>query len=110
MNESCFPNRCIALLSAPKHMSKIAQGWLFSQGIQCMEWAPYSPDLNPIENLWAYIKRRVEDRNPRNIDELEEFLCDEWVRLPTEYLQLLVHSMTRRCAAVVDGDGRKTKY
>src|SRR5687768_10298662 len=37
----------------PKHTSRVVQGWLFDKGIQCIEWPPYSPDLNPIENLWA---------------------------------------------------------
>jgi transposase len=24
-----------------------------------MEWLPYSPDLNPIENLWALLKAEI---------------------------------------------------
>jgi len=38
-----------------------------------MDWPSNSPDLNPIENLWAIVKRNVELRRPKNLSELERF-------------------------------------
>ena len=34
--------------------------------IECeiIEWPPYSPDLNPIENLWALLKSEILKRHP----------------------------------------------
>ena len=29
------------------------------QHVTVLDWPPYSPDLNPIENLWAYLSHRV---------------------------------------------------
>jgi len=46
----------------PKHKSNLVKDWIFSKGIQCIDWPPYSPDLNPIENLWADIKKRTEKK------------------------------------------------
>ena len=41
-----------------------------------MDWPSNSPDLNPIENLWAIVKGNVEKRMPQNINELERFIPD----------------------------------
>ena len=36
----------------PKHRSVLVQTWLFNHGVQLIDFPPYSPDVNPIENLW----------------------------------------------------------
>ena len=37
--------------NAPVHTARVVRGLLEELGVEVMVWPPYSPDLNPIENL-----------------------------------------------------------
>jgi hypothetical protein len=94
----------------PKHKSNLVQTWLFNAGICCLDFPPYSPDLNPIENIWSILKRRVENQNPRTIEDLKLRLTEEWAGLEPELLSLLSHSMVDRCEKVKQNNGHKIDY
>lgn len=54
-----------------------------------MYWPSNSPDLNPIENAWSYLKQKVYLRQPKNKKELIEFAKEEWNLIPDEYFEKL---------------------
>ena len=45
--------------NAPCHNSKMTKEWLQNHQIEVMNWPANSPDLNPIENMWGYIKQKL---------------------------------------------------
>ena len=94
----------------PKHTSRIAKAYLQENVPEMLEWPSNSPDLNPIENLWAIVKRNVEKRMPRNIEDLEQFMKEEWQNIPDSIVINLVNSMSRRCQSVTERNGERINY
>ena len=47
-----------------------------------MEWPPQSPDPNPIENLWTYVKKPVHTCNPTFNEALWMVVKEIWERIP----------------------------
>ena len=45
--------------NAPIHRSHSVNGWKTRNGIQSVPGPAHSPDLNPIENVWAYMKTQL---------------------------------------------------
>ena len=60
------------------HTANIVKRLLENSNIQTLIWPAQSPDLSPIENACAEIKRRTKDRNPSNEEELFQLMLNEW--------------------------------
>ena len=39
-----------------------------------------SPDLNPTENVWAELKKRVRARRPTNLTQLHQLCQENWAK------------------------------
>jgi transposase len=94
----------------PKHSSREIRSWLHNNGVSCLDFPPYSPDLNPMENLWNDIARRVEQREAETMEQLQDVVAEEWAATSTDLLAKLAHSMPKRCKAVIDAQGGHTHY
>jgi len=94
----------------PKHTSRVAKAFLADNVPEVMDWPSCSPDLNPIENLWAIVKGNVEKRMPQNLDDLEKFLTEEWNSIPKSVLNNLINSMRRRCELVIESKGERINF
>ncbi len=79
-------------------------------GVTVLEWSANSPDLNPIENLWGIVKRKIRDTRPNNADDLKATVKETWASIPPQQYHKLITSMPRRIEAVIKAKGAPTKY
>lgn len=93
-----------------KFKSKVVQEWLESKSVRCIDFPPYSPDLNPIENLWAVLACEVEKTHCPTVEALQDCVAEVWANACKPLMAELVASMPRRIAAVLVAKGKHTDY
>ena len=96
----------------PCHTATSISDFLKEEHIKVLNWPPQSPDLNTIENLWAWIKRKHENEFPfpKSKNELIENIFNIWDSIPEEIVKNLSNSVKRRLYEVIRMNGRPTKY
>ena len=98
--------------NAPAHKSKSTKLWLNKNGINVMKWPPFSPDLNPIENIWSIIKFKLYKDNKKytTLDELWERIVKEANSITKDEIKSLVSSVDKRLLLVLQKKGGHTDY
>ena len=79
-----------------KHKSKNSLCFYIKNKIKLMKWPAYSPDLNPIENIWGNIKHYLGSRTFSSISSLKKEIEDKWNQIDHEFCRRLIDSVKRR--------------
>lgn len=98
--------------NAPIHVSNVTMNWFQAKNVDVMSWPARSPDLNPMENVWGIIVRRVYENN-RQFETIEELKCEilkAWRELAPNILENLVNSMENRIYTVIRKNGGQINY
>src|SRR6266498_5108046 len=102
----------------PKHRARLTIELLQDHYPHVLDWPSYSPDLNPIENLWSIMKRNVEKKVNVMISEKKSItkeifmstIVGEWEAIDRSLCFNLANSMPKRIELVIKNESCTIDY
>ena len=95
---------------APCHTALRVKDFFRDHNIALLDWPGNSPDLNPIENAWNWMKDQLTTKDTSSFPRLVKELKDLWVHCDGQYFKKLASSMPNRLRKVLKAKGQMTKY
>ncbi len=98
--------------NASIHACSSTRAWFKSNNITVLDWPSCSPDLNPMENLWGILVRKIY-KNGRQFqapDQLKKAILKAWDEITPTVIQNLISSMPNRLMDVIASHGGPTRY
>lgn len=95
--------------NATPHIAKSTLKFLRKEKVSVLPWPAKSPDLNPIENLWAIIKRMRDSilGMPTKKEQLVDQMQNLWNELEPTTIEHLCHSLPNRLSECVKQKGKQ---
>ena len=97
---------------APCHRAKKVLHAFSENNINVLFWPGNSPDLNPIENLWAIVKSEQKKQDSKTKDLLKKVVIDVWFNNAKieRCCKTLVDSMPKRIQELIQNNGGHISY
>jgi transposase len=95
----------------PKHTSSKARNFLNKNNVDYLKFPPYSPDLNPIENVIAIFKHKIQKRiKDFSSDNFENIVIEEWNSIDQKDIIKAIQSMPNRLREIIKNNGNHIDY
>lgn len=100
--------------NCPIHISQFSRNFFQKSNLELLNWPPYSPDLNIIENIWAMISDDVYKSGIiKNLKELESKIkisIQRFNETRGKDVETLYKSIPSRLCSIIEGHGQRLKY
>lgn len=94
----------------PVHRGWDVNNWATKNGMSLNLMPAPCSDLNPIENLWSWVKRRVAMDAPENQEDLIRSLEETWQDVTPDFLYPFIDSLRNRCLMCINEGGGYINY
>ena len=101
--------------NAPSHAARLTTEYLqsvFARHGKIMQWPACSPDLDPIENLWSILKRKLYSggRQYTSKDDLWKAILTAAKDISSDDIESLTSSMDQRLFSLIHKNGNYIQY
>jgi hypothetical protein len=94
--------------NAPAHTSRATKQFLVKKRIKTLDWPASSPDLNPIEHLWKWVKDEIEKARPTNLKQVAAEYRKAWTRITVGMCNRYIDKIYSTMEAILENDGSFT--
>lgn len=94
--------------NARYHVSARTMRFFEENGIEVTSWPAKSPDLNPIEKIWAFMKLRLCRQHCNSVRQFRQAIQSAWTQVATPDLcSRLITGLPRKMKEVIDRRGSR---
>lgn len=91
--------------NATCHTSKLSTDYIKNNFKNHLKlWPANSPDLSPIEDLWAILKEKLYEKPHKDLKELQTHLLNLWNKIPISLCRKLIDSFDKKISQVGEGE------
>lgn len=120
VNQLVYLNRCVKTIvphlkkkkltlmqdGASSHTAKSVKEYLAKEKIKLLTgWPAHSPDLNPIEEVWAILGRAISRHHCTSRVQLVRVIWLEWRRIPQQTIDDTIRRWSKKAQAVWEAKG-----
>jgi transposase len=99
-----FPNTIMVLDNATPHKSKETSQWI-GKHFRTLYLPPQSPELNPIETIFAYMKNKIRKENPKSLKNLLLLVKKFWRTIPKIFIKRTIAHTSKLCQLIIKHKG-----
>ena len=87
--------------NAKVHTSNKVMQMFKDLNIRLVDHPPKSPDLNPIEYVWSFIKEKVEKKKFKELDDAQEMMIEIWDNIKLDLLNAYISHFNTVCKEII---------